>query len=234
MLVIDMDTQNWSLTYFFGPDYDRGDPEADNLVRHLVGRPKGDFDDLTHKVEDGIDLIPSHNMLEDVHEFLLNEKNQAEKLGESYSIYHELHRVLREANLRDTYDVLIVDSLSLHRETSRPQARVRTRNARSVRHASPPSRTRSGTHSARGVRLMGLKSGSRDAGLDESDDTDTQPPEQERRDLDDEQVPESPAEPVAEEDPSMSDRETRASEDTGGDTSEAGSSEQRPAMNSIP
>jgi cellulose biosynthesis protein BcsQ len=110
VLAIDMDTQNGSLTYFFGPEYDRGDPEVDNLVRHMVGRPKGDFGNLTHKVGNGIDLIPSHNMLEDVHEFLLNEKNQAEKLGESYSMYHQLHRVLSEANVRDEYDVIIVDS----------------------------------------------------------------------------------------------------------------------------
>ncbi|WP_101296169.1 ParA family protein [Halegenticoccus soli] len=110
VLVIDMDTQNGSLTYFFGPDYDRGDPSVDNLVRHLVGRPKGDFHDLALEVERGIDLIPSHNMLEDLHEFLLNEKNQAENFGESYSMYHQLHRVLREANVRDEYDVIIVDS----------------------------------------------------------------------------------------------------------------------------
>ncbi|MDX1748083.1 MAG: ParA family protein, partial [Halobacteriales archaeon] len=110
VLAIDMDTQNGSLTYLFGPEYDRGDNQVDNLVRHLVGRPKGVFQDLAHEVEHGVDLIPSHNMLEDLHEFLLNEKNQAEKLGESYSMYHQLHRVLREANVRDEYDVVIVDS----------------------------------------------------------------------------------------------------------------------------
>lgn len=110
VLAIDMDTQNGSLTYLFGPDYDRGDPEADNLVRHLVNRPKGPFEDLTHEVENGVDLIPSHNMLEDVHEFLLNEKKQAEKLGESFGMYHQLHRVLKEANVREDYDVVIVDS----------------------------------------------------------------------------------------------------------------------------
>jgi cellulose biosynthesis protein BcsQ len=49
-------------------------------------------------------------MLEDLHEFLLNEKNQAEKLGESFSMYHQLHRVLREADVRNEYDVVIVDS----------------------------------------------------------------------------------------------------------------------------
>lgn len=110
VLAIDMDTQNGSLTYLFGPKYDRGDPGVDNLVRHLVGRPKGKFEDLTHEVEHGVDLLPSHNMLEDIHEFLLNEKNQAEKLGESYSMYHQLHRVLREANVRENYDIVIVDS----------------------------------------------------------------------------------------------------------------------------
>lgn len=110
VLAIDLDTQNGSLTYFFGPEYNRGDPDADNIVRHLVGRPKNDFLELTHEVEHGVDLIPSHNMLEDLHEFLLNEKNQAEKLGEAYSMYHQLHRVLREANVRDEYDVVIVDT----------------------------------------------------------------------------------------------------------------------------
>ena len=110
VLAIDMDTQNGSLTYFFGPDYDRGDPDVDNLVRHLVGRPKGNFHDLSLEVKEGVDLIPSHNMLEDLHEFLLNEKNQAEKLGESFSMYHQLHRVLREADVRNEYNVVIVDS----------------------------------------------------------------------------------------------------------------------------
>lgn len=110
VLAIDMDTQNGSLTYLFGPDYDRGDPEVDNIVRHLVGRPKNDFLDLTIEVEQGIDLIPSHNMVEDLHEFLLNEKKQAEKLGEAYSMYHQLQRVLREADIRDEYDVVIVDT----------------------------------------------------------------------------------------------------------------------------
>jgi cellulose biosynthesis protein BcsQ len=110
VLTIDMDTQNGSLTYLFGPDYDRGDPEADNLVRHLVGRPKGPFADLAVEVDHGIDLVPSHNMLEDLHEFLLNEKDQAENFGESYSMYHQLHRVLREADVREEYDVVVVDT----------------------------------------------------------------------------------------------------------------------------
>jgi len=80
------------------------------LVRHLVERPQDDFAGLTHEVEAGVDLIPSHNMLEDLHEFLLNEKEQAERFGDSYSMYHQLHRVLRENDVHDDYDVIIVDS----------------------------------------------------------------------------------------------------------------------------
>lgn len=110
VLAIDLDTQNGSLTYVFGPDYDRGDRDEDNIVRHLVGRPQGQFKDLVHEVEAGVDLVPSHNMLEDLHEFLLNEKQQAERLGESYSMYHQLSRVLEEANVSENYDVVIVDS----------------------------------------------------------------------------------------------------------------------------
>lgn len=111
VLAIDMDTQNGSLTYLLGPEgYDRGDPEADTLVRHMIGRPRGPFAELTHEVEAGVDLVPSHNMLEDLAEFLLTEKNQAERLGDSFSMYHQLHRVLREANVQESYDVVIVDS----------------------------------------------------------------------------------------------------------------------------
>jgi cellulose biosynthesis protein BcsQ len=110
VLAIDMDTQNGSLTYFFGPEYDRGDPEIDNLVRHLVGRPEGPFVELTHEVEHGVDLVPSHNMLEDLQELLLSEQSQAERLGDTYSIYHQLQRVLREATVQEQYDVVIVDS----------------------------------------------------------------------------------------------------------------------------
>ncbi len=110
VLAIDMDTQNGSLTYFFGPDYDRSDSEADNLVKHMLDRPQGDFHDLTHEVEAGVDLIPSHNMLEDLSEMLNEERKQAQRLGESYNMYHQLRRVLKEADVNEHYDVVIVDT----------------------------------------------------------------------------------------------------------------------------
>jgi len=110
VLAIDLDTQNGSLTYLFGPEYERGDSNVDNIVRHLVGRPKAPFAELPIEVEAGVDLVPSHNMLEDLPELLLNEKTQAESLGESYSMYHQLRRVLTDADVSAAYDVLIVDT----------------------------------------------------------------------------------------------------------------------------
>jgi cellulose biosynthesis protein BcsQ len=109
VLAIDMDTRNGGLTYLFGPEYDREDPEIDNLVRHLVGRPEGPFAELTHEVEHGVELVPAHNMLEDLQALLLDERSRAERLGDTYGIYHQLQRVLREAAVREQYDVVVVD-----------------------------------------------------------------------------------------------------------------------------
>jgi cellulose biosynthesis protein BcsQ len=111
VLAIDMDTQNGSLTYLFGPEgYDRSDPEADNLVKHMVDSPEGPFSNLVHKVEAGVDVVPSHNALEDLPELLISERDKASTLGRSYSMYHQLHRVLDEANVHSEYDVLLVDT----------------------------------------------------------------------------------------------------------------------------
>jgi cellulose biosynthesis protein BcsQ len=111
VLAIDMDTQNGSLTYFFDPDgHDRADSSADHLVKHMVDSPGGSFDELVHRVEAGVDLIPSHNALEDLPELLINERDKASKLGEAYSMYHQLQRVLQAAGVAEEYDVLIVDS----------------------------------------------------------------------------------------------------------------------------
>ena len=82
VLAIDMDTQNGSLTYLFGPEYDRGDSQVDNLVRHLVDRGSGPFRDLVQTVDSeyGIDIIPEHNMLERLGDALRREADQRETL----------------------------------------------------------------------------------------------------------------------------------------------------------
>ena len=71
VLVIDMDPQDGSLSYLLDVDDERGKSGVDNLVRHLIGRPGGAFDDLVHETEHGVSVVPSHNMLERLTELLL-------------------------------------------------------------------------------------------------------------------------------------------------------------------
>ncbi|WP_158059632.1 ParA family protein [Halorussus halophilus] len=112
VLVIDMDPQDGGLTHHLGTEDHRKDPEVDNLVRHLVERPKGDFANLTQQVEDNIDIIPSHNMLSDLEQNL----NRAAKMEESmhdanfrWPKEKQLRRVLADADIPNEYDVIIVD-----------------------------------------------------------------------------------------------------------------------------
>ncbi|WP_372911260.1 ParA family protein [Salinigranum sp.] len=106
-LVVPLDPQDGDLSRLFGVDDQRTDP-VDNLVRHLIRRPKGDFDDLVRTVE-GVDIVPEHNMLSDLAEYLQREKDQAEAMGEAFGMHAQLLRVLREADVPDRYDVLICD-----------------------------------------------------------------------------------------------------------------------------
>ena len=83
---------------------------------------------------------------------------------------------------------------------------------------------------------MGLKSGSRDAGLDDSEDADDQPPEQEVRDVEQDEAEESEtvAEPVEKRNRSDGDSEMRPADQSSEPASETEGSGQRPAMTSIP
>lgn len=106
-LVVPLDPQDGDLSHMFDVDGQRTEP-VDNLVRHLIRRPKGDFEDMIRSVE-GVDIIPEHNMLSDLAEYLQREKEQAEAMGEGYGIYTQLFRVLNQAGVPEKYDVLICD-----------------------------------------------------------------------------------------------------------------------------
>ncbi|RQH02295.1 ParA family protein [Natrarchaeobius oligotrophus] len=106
-LVVPLDPQDGDLSRLFGVDDQRTEP-VDNLVRHMIRRPKGEFDDLVRSVE-GVDIVPEHNMLSDLTEYLQREKDQAEAMGEAFGMHAQLLRVLREAGVPETYDVLICD-----------------------------------------------------------------------------------------------------------------------------
>ena len=109
VLTVPLDPQDGDLSYLFDVDHDRTDSEADTLVHHLVGRGKGDFMDLVETVEHGVDIIPEHNRLEDLGEALRKEQEARSDFGESFPMWTQLQRVLREAGVQKHYDVLITD-----------------------------------------------------------------------------------------------------------------------------
>jgi len=106
-LVVPLDPQDGDLSYLLGVDEQRTQP-IDNLVRHLIRRPDGEFDDLVRTVE-GVDIVPEHNMLSDLAEYLQREEEQAKAMGEAFGIHEQLLRVLQEAGVPEEYDVLICD-----------------------------------------------------------------------------------------------------------------------------
>lgn len=113
VLAIDLDPQNASLSYLFDVDDGRADGEADNLVRHLIGRPKGDLEDLIRTTAEGVDVLPTHNMHERLTELLLKTADIEEQTHADpdyeFPKHAQLLNALREANIHEQYDVLVVD-----------------------------------------------------------------------------------------------------------------------------
>jgi len=108
VLVIDLDTQEASLSYLLDVDDDRNDEQADSLLRHMVERPRGKFTDLI-KSSEGIDIIPAHNILEYASKHLRRREEEAADFGESWNPNKQLLRVLRDAGVHEQYDTLIID-----------------------------------------------------------------------------------------------------------------------------
>jgi cellulose biosynthesis protein BcsQ len=109
VLAVPLDPQDGDLSYLFDVDHDRTESDVDTLVHHLVGRGMGEFSDLVRTVEHGVDVIPEHNRLEDLGESLRKEQEARSDFGESFPMWTQLQRVLREAKVHENYDVLIVD-----------------------------------------------------------------------------------------------------------------------------
>ena len=110
-LVVDLDTQEASLSHLLDVADDRDDDEADSLLRHMIDRPRGDFANLT-EMNEGIDVVPSHNILEYASKHLRRREEEAADFGESWNPNKQLLRVLREAGVHEQYDTLIVDPLA--------------------------------------------------------------------------------------------------------------------------
>lgn len=112
VLMIDMDPQDGGLTNHFGLDDAKADGEVDNLVLHMLNRGRGSFDDLV-RTSEGIDCIPSHNMLGTLEDLLGKAKELEEDTNPDpnyeYEKEKQLRRVLIDADVPSEYDVLIID-----------------------------------------------------------------------------------------------------------------------------
>ena len=108
-LLIDLDPQNGGASHHLGVDENRSDPETDNLVRHLIDRPTGEFDDLIHEATHGIHVIPSHNMLDSLETNLQRAQEMEQDMGGRFVKELQLQNVLRDAGVPEKYDVVIID-----------------------------------------------------------------------------------------------------------------------------
>jgi cellulose biosynthesis protein BcsQ len=108
VLLIDLDTQEASLSHLLDVADDRDDEQADSLLRHMIDRPRGPFADLV-KTSEGMDVVPAHNILEYAEKHLRRREEEAADFGETFNPNKQLLRVLREANVQDAYDTLVVD-----------------------------------------------------------------------------------------------------------------------------
>ena len=109
-LVIDLDPQ----TILFDVGEHRSDPDADNIGRHILERPKGEFGDLIETSSEGVDIVPSHDMLGDFTSNLeqkITYEAQMESMDrEDYPRFELLHDLLwKEEQLQNEYDAVLID-----------------------------------------------------------------------------------------------------------------------------
>ena len=109
VLVVDLDPQQGSLTYLLDIPAPRDDSEADNIARHLIDRPNGDFSELIRETPYGFDVVPSHNMLENLPRLLMKAQEMAEDLGDEFAPNDQLRQVLIDGGVPSKYDTIIVD-----------------------------------------------------------------------------------------------------------------------------
>jgi cellulose biosynthesis protein BcsQ len=143
-----MDAQNGSLSNYLGVDDNKRNPEADDLTFHLVEQGQGEFSDLIRTAEPNVDVLPSHKRLNRVDEFLDSHENyigQTKPDDWEYPRYERLLSVLRDNDVPNEYDVVIIDP-NAKADTVYYMALYATRNV-----VIPAVPTRSGYESIDGV-----------------------------------------------------------------------------------
>src|SRR5699024_6871799 len=113
-LVIDLDPQEGNLTSLFDVGTHRNDPDADNLVKHILDMPDGDFQDLIEPTTEGVDIIPSHDMLSDftsnLEQKISYETGVQNMNREEYPRFELLYDLLWDTHqLNEEYDAILVD-----------------------------------------------------------------------------------------------------------------------------
>jgi len=114
VLVIDLDPQTGNLTSLFDVGEHRDDADADNIVRHILERPKGGFEDLIETSDEGVDVLPSHDMLGDFTSNLeqkITYEAQMEGMDrDEYPRYELMYDLLwNQEQIQDKYDAVLVD-----------------------------------------------------------------------------------------------------------------------------
>ncbi|MFC7079368.1 ParA family protein [Halorussus caseinilyticus] len=114
VLAIDLDPQEGNLTTLFDAGENRDDPEADNIVRHILEMPEGNFEDLIETSAEGVDIIPSHDMLGDFTSNLeqkISYETQMKNIdAEDYDRYGLLYKLLWETEeVHNSYDAILID-----------------------------------------------------------------------------------------------------------------------------
>ena len=113
-LVLDLDPQEGNLTSLFDVGENRGNPDADNLVKHILEMPDGDFQDLIETSDEGVDIIPSHDMLGDftsnLEQKISYETGMKNMNRDEYPRYELLYNLLWEREkLHEEYDAVLID-----------------------------------------------------------------------------------------------------------------------------
>nr|WP_233340436.1 ParA family protein [Haloprofundus sp. MHR1] len=113
-LVLDLDPQEGNLTSLFNVGEHRSDPEADNLVKHILEMPDGDFHDLIETTAEGVDVIPSHDMLGDftsnLEQKIAYETGMKNISRDEYPRFELLYNLLWEReSLHEEYDAILID-----------------------------------------------------------------------------------------------------------------------------
>lgn len=114
VLVLDLDPQEGNLTTLFDVGDRRSDPQADNLVKHILEQPDGEFEALIETTAEGVDIIPSHDMLGDftsnLEQKISYETSMQNMNRDEYPRFELLHDLLWETQqLHESYDAILID-----------------------------------------------------------------------------------------------------------------------------